>query len=420
MRETPARRAITTTAIVLFVGFAVRVVFILVTPPDVYSADMSAWQVVVAVLAKGYNPYQLTKYLSWPPFWMQILFFLGRLATALNLSLFQVVRTFLLLCEALTVFLTALLLTRELPSSSHRVLLTVGFSLNPVAILLICQHCNFDVVASIFVLLFILAQIDFQANGKAVDWLASCLCLGFGILTKTVPLVLAPMLLVGLRKVSWRERLLGFCLLTGPAALALSVLYALAPVAVESNVLAYRSFPGWFGITGLLDVANLQSLAAWYTRASSWLFALGLCLLSVLLVRRERLLPAQLVLLAALLLMAVVIFGPGYGPQYAFWYLPLLVASWAFWHGRWRAALLVLAVVGAVTYVVEYGLFQSHGMLFLRMGLAGPWVERSKDFGAPAAQSLFRLPLFVAYLIVFVSGVGVLYQSLRHQEDRMA
>jgi hypothetical protein len=407
-----------TTAVVLAVAFAVRLVFILATPPDVYSADMSAWQVVVAVLAKGYNPYQFTKYLSWPPFWMQILFFLGKLAAIFNISLFQMVRAFLLFCEALAVFLTALLLTRALPSSNHRALLIIGFALNPVAIFSICQHCNFDVLVSIFVLLFVLSQVDFQTTGSVASWLASCLCLGLGILTKTVPLILTPLLLVGLRRVSWRDRLLGLCLLAGPAALALSVLYALAPAAVESNVLAYRSFPGWFGITGLLDVANLQSVAVFYTRASSWLFALGLCLLSFLLVRRQRLLPSEVVLLATLLLMAVVIFGPGYGPQYVFWYLPLLVASWAFWGGRWHRTLLILAAVGAITYTEEYGLLQSLGMLFLRMGLADSWIQRSKDFGTPAAQSLFRLPLFVAYLLVFFTGVNALRQSLRRHEER--
>jgi hypothetical protein len=420
VRETAKRQAVVTTGLVILVGSVVRLLFIFLTPADVYSADMSAWQVVVAVLQRGYNPYQLTKFLSWPPFWMQVLFGLGRTATALHISLFQAVRAFLLVCEALAVLLTALLLTRATPSSTHRMLLIIGFALNPIAIFLDCQHCNFDILAADFVLLFIILQMSFQENGRATDWLASCLCLGFGILTKTVPLVLAPLLLVGLRTMTLRERLLGLCLLVGPAALALSVLYALAPSAVESNILAYRSFPGWFGITGLLDVANLHPIAEWYTRASSWLFAASLGLVSVTLWRRARLQPSELVLYAALLMMSVVIFGPGYGSQYIFWYLPLLVASWAFWPGSWRVALLGLAVVGTFTYIEEYGLLQSHGMLFIRMGLGGSWLQRSKDLGTPGVQSLVRLPLFIAYLALFFTGVRSLRRSLRDPQEAPA
>ena len=408
---TSKRELIVTIALVLSIGFAVRLLFILLTPAEVYSADMSAWQVVVSLLQRGYNPYQLTKFLSWPPLWLQVLFGLGRLATALHVSLFEAVRGFLLVCEALTVVFTALFLTRNLPSTGHRMLLIVGFALNPIAILLICQHCNFDVLATLWVLLFLVTQAEFQATGKVSDWLASCLCLGLGVLTKTVPLVLAPLLLVGIKRMAWRERLLGICLLAGPAGLSLSVLYALAPAAVESNILGYRSFPGWFGITGLLDLAQLYSLAAWYTRASSLLFALGLTLLSVVLFRRPRLAPAQLLLLATLLLMSVVIFGPGYGPQYIFWYMPMLVASWAFWPGTWRWALAAFAVIATFTYLAEYGLLQSHGMLLIRMGLAGEWLQRAQAFGTPPAQSIVRLPLFLAYLVLFFTGVWSLRQS---------
>jgi hypothetical protein len=408
-----SRKALATVTFVLALGLAVRLLFIFVTPPNVFSADMAAWQTVVALLHRGQNPYQLTKYLSWPPFWMQILFVLDRVALALNISLFQAVRAFLLVCEGLTVVLTAQILARSLAMTNNRALLTLGFALNPVAVLLVCQHCNFDLIVALWVLLFILAQVNFQTDGGASDWLASCLFLGLGVLTKTVPIVLAPILLVGIRRLNWRERVLGFTLLVGPAALALSVLYALAPTAVETNVLGYRSFPGWFGITGLLEVVNLHQLATLYTRASSWLFGTAFIGLSVLLARRSRLLPSELVLLCALILMSVVIFGPGYGPQYISWYLPLLVASWAFWRGRWRVALVLLGAVATVTYVTEYALFPSHGMLLIRMGWAGEWIRRSSDWSTQAMQSLIRLPLFIAYLFAFYSGVVCIAGALR-------
>jgi len=409
------RKAISCAGLALFIGLVVRLAFIFLTPADVYSADVNNWQIVVAALQRGLNPYQVTTYLNWPPLWMQLLVGLSRLAAKLNISLFQAVRAFLLVCEAFTVVLTSILLTKTLPLRDHRSLLTVGFALNPVAVLLVCQHCNFDLLVAVWVLLFVLAQVDFQASGHVGDWMASCLYLGLGILTKTVPLVLAPLLLVGIYQLRWKDRILGICLLIGPAALGLSVLYALVPAAVENNVLAYRSARGWFGITGLLDAAQLRSLANWYTQGSPWLFAGGLLILSRFLLKRPRLLPAELVLLGALLLVAVVVFGPGYGPQYGWWYLPLLVASWAFWPGRWRAALLALALVAAVTYVEEYALLPSHGMLLIRMGWGGEWLRRSRDWWTPPMQSLIRLPLFLTYIMLFYVGVACLRQSMRHQ-----
>jgi hypothetical protein len=399
--------------LVLGVGLAVRLVFIAAVPPNVYSADMGAWSVVIVALERGLNPYQVTRFLSWPPLWMQILYGLSRVAARLDISLFQAVRAFLLLCEACTVVLTWVLLVRAAPRVNRRALLLVGLALNPVAILLVCQHCNFDLLVAVWVLLFVVAEVDFQSSGNSGDWLAACLFLGLGILTKTVPLVLAPMLLVRVRELRWKDRLLGALLLVGPAALGLSVLYALVPAAVEENVLGYRSAPGWFGITGLLGAAHLPQLAAFYTRASSWLFLVGLLLLSWLLWKRPRLTPSEVVLLAALLLMSVVVWGPGYGPQYASWYLPLLVASWALWPGRLRVALGVLFVVAAVTYLEEYALLPSHGMLVIRMGWTGQWLRWSREWWTPPMQSLIRLPLFLAYLAVFALGVEMLRRSFR-------
>ena len=401
----PVQKALAGAALALLIGLALRVLFILVTPADVYSADMSAWQTVVGLLRHGQNPYQATRFLSWPPFWMQILFVLDKVAAAIGVSLFQTVRGFLLVCEGFTVFLTSLLLARSLPALDSRPLLIVGIALNPVAILLVCQHCNFDILVAVWILLFLNSQIKFQSGGDEADWLASCLFLGLGILTKTVPVVLAPILLLGVRRLTWKERIMGLYLLCGPAILALSVLYVLAPLAVETNVLGYRSFPGWFGITGLLEVLQLHALAIFYARASSWLFVAGLVWLSAVMLRRSSLLPSELVLLSLLVLMAVVIFGPGYGPQYISWFLPVLVASWAFWSGTFRVALVIFGIVASLTYIVEYALFPSHGMLAIRMGWSHNWLEHSAAWSTQGGQSLLRLPLFVAYAALF--GVGV-------------
>jgi hypothetical protein len=197
--------------------------------------------------------------------------------------------------------------------------------------------------------------------------------------------------------------------------LGMSILYALAPGGVERNVLGYRSALGWFGVTGILGVAQLPGLAAAYARASPLVFAVALLAVGWVLGRRAALTARQLVLLVALGLMAVVVWGPGYGPQYVFWFLPLLVASYALVDGRWRPALIGFYAVASVTYGIEYALFPSHGMLLVRMGWGGEWIRRAQEWSTQAMQTRVRLPLFIAYVGLFVLGVATLRRSMVEQ-----
>jgi hypothetical protein len=412
-RKGSGRHLVGSLGVVLGTGLLVRAAFIVCTPRDVYSADVNNWRWVVAALERGLNPYQSTTFLNWPPLWMQILFGLNRVASWLGLTLFQAVRSFLIVVEGAAVALTFLLIARTAPSFNARRLLLLGMALNPIAILLVCQHCNFDVLVALWVLLFLTEQAEFQATGRVTAWLSSCLWLGLGVLTKTVPLVLAPLLLVGMRNLRWKERILGLLLLLGPVILGISILYSLAPSAIERNVLGYRSAQGWFGITGLLGWTHHPGLMEAYSRLSPWLFGIALLALSSLLWFTARLTGAQLVLTTALLLMAVVVFGPGYGPQYIFWYMPVLVASYPLYGKSWRVGLLVFYLIAAFTYVFEYSLFPSHGMLLLRLGLGQPWPARASAWSTPEMQTLFRLPLFLSYLGVFSLGVSVLAASMR-------
>jgi len=405
------RRLVGSVALVLGVGLAARVAFILCTPRDVYSADVNNWRWVVASLERGLNPYQSTTFLNWPPLWMQILFGLNRLATGLGLSLFQAIRAFLIIVEGAVIVLTFILVSRTSPSFSARRLLLIGMALNPIAILLVCQHCNFDVLVAFWVLLFVNEQIQYQATGAASAWLGSCLWLGLGVLTKTVPLVLAPLLLVGIRNLRWKERILGGCLLFGPVTLGMSIVYSLVPAAIERNVLDYRSAQGWFGITGLLRWMHHPGLMEGYSRLSPWLFGVGLVALSRVLWTRARLTAGQVVLLSALLLMAVVVFGPGYGPQYIFWFMPILVVSYPLFGKSWRKGLAAFYAIAAVTYCFEYSLFPSHGMLLIRWGLGEQWAARASAWSTPEMQTLFRLPLFLGYVGLFALGVSRLGAS---------
>src|SRR6185436_19031029 len=73
-----------------------------------------------------------------------------------------------------------------------------------------------------------------------------------GVLAKTVPLVLAPLLAPGARRTSRAGRALGAALFLGPSALGVSVIFVLAPAAVWNHVIKYRSAPGYFGLAGMV------------------------------------------------------------------------------------------------------------------------------------------------------------------------
>ena len=76
---------------------------------------------------------------------MQVIFCLSKVATILHVPFFRVLQAFLILIES-AVIIQAYQLIREMaPATNARAFLIVGIALNPIAILLICQHCNFDV-----------------------------------------------------------------------------------------------------------------------------------------------------------------------------------------------------------------------------------------------------------------------------------
>ena len=88
--------------------------------------------------------------------------------------------------------------------------------------------------------------------------------LGVGIVLKTIPLVLAPLLATG-RHLRRLTILLGLTLVLAPAIYGFSVIYTLTPWAVGVNVIGYRSIPGWFGVSGLLALNGQMDWVRPYT-----------------------------------------------------------------------------------------------------------------------------------------------------------
>lgn len=399
--------------LLLAVSWGARLLFVALVPAAAHSVDVDHWMEVSALLESGINPYGATGYLNWPPVWMQSLYLIGTLARTLELPFLTVLQTFLIAVESVLLLATLGLARRLLSPTDARRAVLFGLALNPIAILLVCQHGNFDVMVALWIVLFVAALERFHRERNPVDWLAACAFLGLGILTKTVPVVLLPLLSARWHEIPRRARWLGLALVLGPVLLGLSIIYALAPEGVAANVFRYRSLAGWFGISGLLRMAGATQLQALHGSLFNLFLATVLTFTGWTLARREGVEARDLVLTAMLLLATIPALGPGYGPQYVHWFLPLLAVLFATYDTRWRRVVGAWAAVAVVTYLVEYGLLASHGMFLVQLtDGGGPLRGWSQAVSGQTGQTLLRFPLFMAYLGLLAGGAALLRPRL--------
>ncbi|GAA4465855.1 hypothetical protein GCM10023093_18740 [Nemorincola caseinilytica] len=386
---------------ILAVLVAARLLFIAFMP-QVYSKDLYAWLHVIDVLDAGGNPYKDTPVLNWPPFWMQVLFGIGKLAKLTSVSAIHLIQATLVLAEVVTATICYTLITRFFKAASTGVLIA-ALALNPISILLSCQHCNFDVFAGLWILLFAYCLISYDEDHSAETWLAACFCLGMGIFTKTIPLILSPLLLAGVGRRSITTNIFGSVLLLTPVAIGMGVIYTLAPAGVSEHVLGYRSMGGWYGITGLLNVAGVKGGNEAYGAIAPWLLLLIMLLCAWRVRIRASLLPAQVLVTMLILLVFLPTFGPGYSPPYILWFLPLLPV----YYTRATPALRRMMVAGycivALTYITEYAFFPSHGA-FIKAFYRSDEVSHLCDvMGMSTSQSLIRLPMFLCFVMFFIA-----------------
>jgi hypothetical protein len=390
--------------VVLACSWLVRAVVIATWPPSAHSDDLDSWIKVAHELNAGANPYVTTSIVKWPPFALVVVWLIDHAARGLGVSFFTAMRVALIAAESGIVVVLYALLTRFAPARTVRNLLIVGISLDPIAILFVCQHENIDVFVGLFVVLALWALVAYSQTGDVVLWLSGCLAVGLGAFVKTVPLVLVPLLAPGFRAASKVGRTLGAALFLGPIVLSVSVVFVLAPRAVVDNVFLYRSISGYFGVTGLLQLAHLGGASGAYDRLFLVVLLVGICVIFCAAWRRG-LDAGATVLLAGVLLAAVPALGPGYGPQYAYWYVPPLLASYLLLDGAWRRILAVFYVVAAATYVLEYALLRALGRFLVAFFADSSSLLRVSDrLSTPGGTTLLRIPLFIAFIGLLVAG----------------
>jgi hypothetical protein len=394
--------------VVVGASLAARATFIWFKGPESYSADLSAWRDAGELLAAGRNPYLLTPFFSWPPVWIQVVYLLQRIGSYLGVSLIRLIPIFLIATES-TLIVALLWLLRDLGYRRRRALVLLGIALNPICVILVCQHGNFDVLVGLLVLLCVGWLVRFQRFHVSDDWLLACLWLGVGIALKSAPVLLLPLLLSGIRQLPPRVRCLGAVLALGPTIYGLGFLHVFRAANVRTQILGYRSVSGWFGITGWLHLIGLDSWIGPYAGAfAALIVALSIVLATSAYVDRIAT-PERLVASATLMLVLVPALGPGYGPQYFYWFWPVLLVSYALGSASFRRWALGFGLVAAATYIIEYAFAPVLGaFLAMRFPATRNFLFR------PGAFRMFTVvgtPLWLAYLGLLVGLAGQFGQA---------
>jgi hypothetical protein len=193
----------------------------------------------------------------------------------------------------------------------------------------------------------------------------------------------------------------------------MSVLFTLAPKGVMDHVVGYRSLAGWYGITGLLNYADWQSVMEGYQRISPMLFLILIGVLCSWSLKHSVATAKQVVILALLAMLFIPTFGPGYSPPYILWCLPLILVLYGkASRGLLRLLLLTWAVT-IITYTIEYAMFHSHGAFWVEWKPSLNMMTLSEEMGSRKGQTLIRLPMFICYVALFVTFIRELRRTER-------
>ena len=106
--------------------------------------------------------------------------------------------------------------------------------------------------------------------------------------------------------------------------------------------------------------------------------------------------PERLVASATLMLVLIPALGQGYGPQYFYWFWPVLLVSYALGSGGFRRVVLGFGLVAAATYIIEYAFAPVLGaFLVMRFPATRNFLFRPGSF---RMFTVVGTPLWLAYL----------------------
>jgi hypothetical protein len=396
-------------ALLLCLTAATRLVWMVILPSDAVSADLRGWKMAAVELFNNVNPYAATHWMNYPPFWMEVIFGVTYLSRWTGADFLILLRIVLIAGDLCLLAATFLLLRTLRPGSSCVRLLVIGYCLNPLLILLTSQHGNIDGLSMVWVVLFLYFIVRFRNSSDALDWLLAAGCLGIAVFVKQFPLVLWPLLVPGARRLDWRCRLMGPLLMIGPAFLSLAPLYVLAPGAIWQGVVEYRSFGNAFGVMGIFTIAGLSRYLSIYTSFFTIALLAATIAAAVALWRRDWRYDADPVLFSAMMLLALFTLGPGYGPQYWFWVVPLLLVCYPNFGPRLARTIFATLAIVVATNIFEYAVEISLGCFLYRFHPSDQLEAIGRYFDYPSIHvAWLKMPMTFAAVFLLWRGMATL------------
>lgn len=383
----------------LFTGFALRLAAALFTYG---TEDIASWEMVGEVLLQGQNPYKHTSFLRWPPLWMITIFAIKHLSLSLHLDFATLIKIPPITADVAIPVVIYYYFANKRRSISRGRLYAAMYVVNPISILVVAIHGQFD---SITVLFLLLALYFVEGYKEEADLFIAAVLLSLAIFTKSWPLLLMPFFVAHVPGRKAKAAFIVVSLL--PFLISVSTLYALTPTDVYHKLVRYAGNTGWWGFTSFYSVVQhpaTKFILDFYSSIGSYLLLLALGGMSFYYYKlhQSRVLSLLEALVGGVLLIYVM--APGYGTQYMTWIVPFAII----YSCRNKLARYFLVLV-SLELMMEYT-FRPYS------GILGEWVLKSQNlrseqfyasYASPtdmAVTNLLRWPLWI-YCGLFLTTI---------------
>jgi hypothetical protein len=362
--------------LVILVALALRLIPAVTTYG---TEDVWSWNIVGEALARGENPYQVTHFLRWPPLWMIVILAVKSLSVSLSIDFVPLIKLPPILADVAIAVVIYYYFANRRHNLKQARRLALLYAVNPVSILIVAVHGQFDSFPVLFLLISVYYAV---ADASELDLVVASIFFGLAIFAKGWPLFLLPLFIA--RLPGLKLRAIGLTIAVLPYVLSVGTLYALTPRDVLFKVIVYSSQTGWWGFTSFKSVfpgALSADISDLYGGVGSVVLLLAESALGVYYARRSLVKSVDFatVILAGLLLFYVL--TPGYGTQYLMWVVPFIVIAAEV--DRWAYAYLALI---SIELLIEY-LFRPY-----LCGIGG-WVRQSPSLRSECFNTWYGKPL---------------------------
>jgi Gpi18-like mannosyltransferase len=359
----------------LLIGFTLRLVAALFTYG---TEDVAGWGIVGEALLRGQNPYQHTRFLRWPSLWMIIIFAIEHLSLSFHLDFAALIKIPPIIADVALPVVIYYYFIRKRREVSKGQLYAVLYAINPISILIVAVHGQFDSVPALFLLL---SLYFIEGHDKETDIFFAAIFLGLAAFAKSWPLLLMPLLIAHIPNLKAKAAFLAVCLL--PFLVSVGTLYVLTPADVFHKVARYAGIPGWWGFTSFYSVVQhpaTRLISDIYSSFGSYLLLLALAGMSIYYykLRHSRSLSPLEAMVGGILLIYVM--ASGYGTQYMIWIVPFVTIY--SYRNKFARYFLILASMELVT---EY-VFRPYN------GILGEWVLKSHNLRSESFHAAYGSP----------------------------